>query len=286
MPLNARKFVCDGLQKLVAGNGQATSDSELKKWFQKSLGLSYSSTWRKLSGESAWDDRDLHKVAVGLDISFEDLLMSLSFGGARVVPARVEVGTIQKDLKVVIGAALPKAEAHTLVAYQVDDQWHVADASNITRFNAVGAHEVLSINFSEVVKRQRLFALVDDDESITETASALLKFEGISAKCFSDAQSFIDELGKTKFDAYIIDWFLSADPGDLLPTTAEALIRQIRESEHGRTAPIAIVTGKIMGDNDVVVDELSRVATQYDCTPMIKPVQWRFVGSDLLKRLG
>lgn len=223
------------------------------------MGLSYSQTSRGLSGEATWDDRDLHRVAVGLGFSFEDLLMSLSFGGARVVPARVEVGTIQKDLKVVIGAALTKAEAHTLVAYQVDDERHVAEASKITRFNAAGAHEVLSINFSEVVKRQRTFALVDDDESITETASALLKFEGISARCFSDAQSFIQELGKTKFDAYIINWFLTADPDDPHPTTAEALIRQIRQSEHGRTAPIAIVTGKIMSDNDVVVDDLSRV---------------------------
>lgn len=282
----SRQLVVNGLKAMVLGSGLAVSEKDLKAWFQETLKLSYSAAWRKLAGEASWDEGDLQKVAAGLGMTLKDLLLSLSCGGTRIETANIEIASIPMYVKVVLGSKLTNIPDHGLVAYAKDNEWHVVDIAHIQRLANIDLFQVLSINLTESVERTRLIALVDDDDSVTKTASELFKLEGLNSRSFNTEEGFLRALRTTKFEAFVVDWFLAPNSTDGTSKTTEQLIRRIRESPGGKTAPIIIVTGETKNDDDALVGELTRVSREYDCSSMIKPVRWRFVAADLVKRLA
>lgn len=281
----ARQFVSSGLKRLVLGSGLVTKEKDLKGWFKNALGLSYSGAWRKLECQAPWEEKDLQRVANGLGITMECLLLALSCDGTKVETANIDIAGSQMYVRVVVGLPIAAGAEQGLVAYEAENEWHVVRGFPALRVAQPVLYQVLAINLHEIAERKRMVALIDDEMAVTQTASELFKLDAINTKCFVNEESFLAELQKTKFDAYVVDWCLSTDPTDTEPGTSENLIRSIRASEHGATAPIIVVTGKVQSDSDVVVDDLTRVSRDYNCTPMTKPVQWRFVAQDLVKRI-
>lgn len=282
---DARQYVRAGLRRLIFASGLLDRESDLKRWFEDKLDLSYSAALRKLAGDTPLEERDLHKLAHGLGITFEEILMALACGGSRVLSARVELTSPPLVAKVVLGEKVRAGSEDGLVAFESAGEWRVVAGNSVVHSNGLDVYKVLSLNSIDSGQRKLLFALIDDDDAVTQTAGALFNLDGINSRRFSDESLFFESLANTKYDAYIVDWFLAKDQDGSEPYTAENIIRRIRESDHGRTAPIVVVTGKIISDNDVVVDELARVSNEYDCTLMSKPVQWRFVGANLVKRI-
>ncbi len=275
--LDARKFVRDGLRRLISTTVGVERESELKKWFEVKLGLSYSAAARKLAGDTALEERDYQTVAQCLGMTFEDLLLSLSAGGNRVKTAEVEFTSPPMLAKVVLGDLVKVDSAYGLVAFESNGEWHVNDASRVHQTTDLELYKVLSLNLTEGVERRLLFAVIDDDERLTQSASDWFKLEGIDSRRFSDETSLLDTLQKTRYDAYIVDWFLSKDQDGSEGETSENLIRKIRASENGKTAPIVIVSGEISGDTDLTAEEVYNFSEEFNCIPMTKPVLWRFV---------
>lgn len=272
-----------GLIRIVLGSGQVSKEKELKRWFEKALERTYSSVWRKLNDDSAWDEADFERIANALGVSVESLMMSLACGGTRVVDADVDVGGIPIHARVVLGDPVGEKDDVELAAFEVNGEWRVKSYALASRHSPL--YSVLGINLVDPNTRRCLVALVDDDRSITYTASELFKLDGIATKCFWNEESFLATLQNTRYDAYVLDWFLPSGPTGPDVDTSENLIRKIRASEHGASAPIFLVTGAGISDNPTVVDDLKRVARDYDCTPMMKPIRWEFLAEDLLKRV-
>jgi FixJ family two-component response regulator len=281
---DARQFVRAGLRRLTVATGRFDRESDLKRWVEEELNLSYSAALRKLAGETPLEERELQKLAHSLGLTFEDFLLALACGGSRVHSASVELTTPPILAKVVLGEKVCPGTDDGLFAYESDGEWRVVAGPSVDHASDREFFKVLSLSPIATGERKLLFALIDDDDAVTQAASALFKLDGINSRRFSDEATFLASLAGTKYDAYIVDWFLAKDR-DLEPYTAENIIRRIRESDNGRTTPIVVVTGKVISDNDVVVDELARVSNEYNCTLMSKPVQWRFVGANLVKRI-
>ena len=283
-PVDTNDLVMNAaLRRLVGGitgvGADKKNDMDLNSWLQEKLGLTKSGVWRKLKPETgAWEERDLFIVAKGLGLTLDELLFAIACRGTRVVTANVDVAGTRTLRKVVIGDLLGSSPANGIAAHQDGDLWSVVSLLHGNVQPGTDLYEVAGINMAEVVMRRTVVALIDDEQPVTENASALLKLEGLDSQCFDDTPSFLRACEATKFDAIVVDWQLGNQ-------TAANLIKRFRESNGNATTPVTLVTGQVSSDDDSVVDELKHVSREFGCRVMTKPVRWRLVASDLLQQI-
>lgn len=267
------------LQRLVRSSAGIESEKDVNGWFQTHLGVTYSAVWRKMNPTTgSWDERDLLKVAAGLGIELEGLILALSCGGNRLVDANIDVLGSKAFRKVVLGEPTTSLADHGLVAFESEGRWSVLNVIHAGNLGPQVFFTVKAVNLTPMAGQNYVVAHIDDDETTTEAAKELLAMENIDSTPYADDDAFLRACATKQFDALIVDWGLAT-------TTAERLIREFREFKGCASKPIVLVTGQVRSDSDSVLDDLKRVSRDYGCTVLTKPVRWRLVAAELLQQI-
>jgi DNA-binding response OmpR family regulator len=86
--------------------------------------------------------------------------------------------------------------------------------------------------------------IVDDDEGVTHTFARMLRLEGYRVRTAASAETGLREAEASHPDAIILDLRMPLVDG-------LGFLRRLREREHQRATPVAIVTGDYFLDDEV-----------------------------------
>jgi two-component system response regulator MprA len=102
--------------------------------------------------------------------------------------------------------------------------------------------------------------IVDDDEGVTQTFARMLRLEGFQVQTALTAEQGLDEAGKTRPDAIILDLRMPLIDG-------LGFLRRLRARDEHRETPVAIVTGDYFLD-DSISSELRELGAQLRFKPL------------------
>src|SRR3981081_3900228 len=86
--------------------------------------------------------------------------------------------------------------------------------------------------------------IVDDDEGVTHTFARMLRLEGYKVRTAASAETGLREAEASHPDAIILDLRMPLVDG-------LGFLRRLRQREHHRATPVAIVTGDYFLDDEV-----------------------------------
>jgi DNA-binding response OmpR family regulator len=86
--------------------------------------------------------------------------------------------------------------------------------------------------------------IVDDDASVRRTFARMLRLEGYDVSTAQDAETGLREIAATHPDAVLLDLRMPLQDG-------LAFLRRLRQEEHDRHTPVAIITGDYIVDGNL-----------------------------------
>ena len=102
--------------------------------------------------------------------------------------------------------------------------------------------------------------IVDDDEGVTQTFARMLRLEGFKVRTAGTAEKGLREAEESHPDAIILDLRMPIVDG-------LGFLRRLRQDEHHRATPVAIVTGDYFLD-DLVSAELRELGAELRFKPL------------------
>jgi DNA-binding response OmpR family regulator len=102
--------------------------------------------------------------------------------------------------------------------------------------------------------------IVDDDEGVTQTFARMLRLEGFRVRTAGNAEIGLREAEESHPDAIILDLRMPLVDG-------LGFLRRLRESEHEKATPVAIVTGDYFLE-DAVSAELRELGAELRFKPL------------------
>lgn len=102
--------------------------------------------------------------------------------------------------------------------------------------------------------------LVDDDEGVIQTAARMLRLEGYTVRTAMNGELGLDEANLCRPDAIILDLRMPLVDG-------VGLLRRLRQHDHHRGTPVAIVTGDYFLD-DALAEEIVELGAQLKFKPL------------------
>ena len=87
--------------------------------------------------------------------------------------------------------------------------------------------------------------IVDDDASVSRTFARMLRLEGYDVSTALDAETGLREVATNHPDAVLLDLRMPFQDG-------LAFLRRLRQQEHDRHTPVAIITGDYIVDGNLL----------------------------------
>ena len=223
-------------------------------------GLSRGAATRKLTGLSPWDINEYASNCEKLGSNIFDVLAAVE--AETLTPATLVSGDEKQPCLIRLGAMAEAGDAYHFMATQKQLNWYV---ERMVQPPPQGARlvEKLIIPTQDPTQGQpaKTVAVLDDDRDVCDTLCDGLALDGFKAIPFYDLNSFLASLDDSHYDAFVMDWMLSAG-------TAEDALIAIRERHLHE--PIALLTGKA-ADLGVQIGRLTACLTKYDARYFTKP---------------
>jgi DNA-binding response OmpR family regulator len=102
--------------------------------------------------------------------------------------------------------------------------------------------------------------IVDDDEGVTQTFARMLRLEGYQVRTAVSAETGLREAEQSHPDAIILDLRMPLVDG-------LGFLRRLRQHDHQRRTPVAIVTGDYFLD-ETVANELQELGAELRFKPL------------------
>jgi CheY-like chemotaxis protein len=192
---------------------------------------------RRLQEQSPWTDDDVRTIATHFGEDAAAILAS-TVHGQPPLPGRIEFGDISLSCSYwadqgepsdqVLGpwVAVPPPTALD------HDPWIVMPIEELADRRAISVR-ALYVDFTRLRRR---VAVVDDEPSVADSLSTILRLKGFEASAFTDVESFQSAQDLRGFDAFIVDWVLGT-------RDARDLISWIRRRD--AAAPVLVLTGRL-----------------------------------------
>jgi ActR/RegA family two-component response regulator len=234
------------------------------------FGLSRAASHRRTHGTAAWTLEDLQAIAEKFGETLPEIL-----GGGRMeggTRATLKLGNVESPCRIWL---YPEGEEDigdgVFVAMESAGVYLVVPASTAGHLPTL---RIRHLEIDQSADKPLRIAVLDDDREVTRSICAGLREKGYQASPYNAIDALMEEIKRSPFDGYILDWKLRG--GD----TVLPLIALIREqTRHGA---IALVSGKFR-DSAVNTEEVAAASTNYNFQTFEKPAQLDFIVAALAR---
>ena len=260
-PSPTEPTVADRVRMLLAKHANVPRHQQVG-YLADLLQIERSVVYRRMSNRPAWSNDELRAIAARLSVPAEVLLTpprvapvrteQPSRGSARALPMSSPVqGTVGETItqrryipSARLSVSLPQrnvgfevatgrdAERALYVAVEGAGGWEIMQKHDVPPGKR--SHAVRSIIFD--VLEPHCVAILEDDTDIAENLRLSLEASGLKATHFASIDELSAELSRSRFRAYVIDWYIGRK-------TAADIVARIRAMQPDAT--IALCTGKV-----------------------------------------
>lgn len=149
------------------------------------------------------------------------------------------IAGLQRHRQICLDAAVPSCESASIDVHSWEGSQLALTVHGVPPFvtsKPTAASELVRPSPRETTGRKARVLIIDDDELTTATFAQMLRLEGHEVTTAQNAKTALTQVATLAPDAIIVDLQMPIMDG---PT----FVRSLRDQEHGRATPVAMVTG-------------------------------------------
>ncbi len=228
--------------------------------------LSRAAAHQRVNRSAAWTLEELKQLAENFGETLAGLVSAHGADDAK--PAVVRIGGLQSKCKVWLDRSKGPSATDGLVALEDEAGLVVVAATSVT---IKGGVRVARLEIVQPVLKPARVAVIDDERDVASALCDQLRGFGIAADGFDDVDALSNEMAKSPFDGYVVDWMLRKGDASQLLASIRAL--QIPSA-------VVLLSGKLRGGSADPA-EVASACTAFRVQLIEKPAQVPLVVSAL-----
>ena len=265
--------IANNVKAMMARHGVTPTTYTLA--LQQILECDYSSAHRKLAGTVNWSIEQVKQIAACYKETAAILIEDME--NIEIRNARLIIEAIEVNCLLWIGQKLEKPFDEDLVAICIENQWKVIKTSQ-ANINTDQLYQIIRIEYAKNTGNKLKLAIIDDDAGVADNLKEYMNGIGFDSTTYYSSFSALNDIEKTEYDAYIVDWILEN-------STAKDIITKIR-AIWNKNKPIVILTGELDTDGSANENEVAQIVRRFDASFQMKPAKLSILAAELSKLLN